>query len=563
LRVAGATWSSRLAAALQTQLRWLIVLRMVAITSVSLPYFLLSLAPQAPDSTPRFDGFYLFAGAVYLASLIYLVLERVLRSRPHALAAVQLLGDVILTTGLVYLYGGMRSPFSMLYLVVIAIAAALLGRRGALGIAACAYALYASLLLALYFGRLAPIDEAAQGSSGLLIYNLGIHLVGFLVVALLTSYLADRERRATQQLQQETEALTALRVEHRDLVESLASGLVTTDADGTITTLNRAARKLFGAADPPFLGRSPVSLGLLDEQVMRALASEALAGRPATYETNWRDETGEQRALTLDLSPLRDAGGSHRGFILMVQDLTELRRLQQQLQLRDRMAAVGELAAGMAHEIGNPLAAISGSAQMLSTQWPENQPQRKLLEIVIKESQRLDRAIKGFLRFARPREHLALRFDIAALLGENVELLRNSDDLLPGHRVQALLEPPTHVLIGDPDHVSQIFWNLVRNALKAMPRGGTLQVEGTPLPGGYRLSVADDGQGMTAAEQADLFQPFRSYHRGTGGIGMAIVYRLVQEHGGTLAVDSRAGRGTTIAVELPSGMAPRAAAEAS
>jgi two-component system, NtrC family, sensor histidine kinase PilS len=224
------------------------------------------------------------------------------------------------------------------------------------------------------------------------------------------------------------------------------------------------------------------------------------------------------------------------------------------------MAAVGELAAGMAHEIGNPLAAISGSAQMLATQWSENRPQSKLLDIVIKESLRLDRTIKGFLRFARPREHLAVRFDIAALIGENVELLRNSDDLLPGHRVETAIDPPTHTLAGDPDHVSQIFWNLVRNSLKAMPQGGTLRVAGTPLAAGYRLTVADDGQGMTAAEQADLFQPFRSYHRGTGGIGMAIVYRLVQEHGGTIAVDSQAGHGTTIAVELPGGMSPRATA---
>jgi len=545
-----------LAAALQTQLRWLIVLRMVAITSVSLPYFLLSLAPQVPEPASRFDGFYLFAGAVYLASLVYLALERVLRARPHAQAVIQLLGDVFLTTGLVYLYGGMHSPFSMLYLVVIAVAAALLGRRGALGIASCAYLLYASLLLALYFGRLAPVEAAAQGTSGLLIYNLGIHLVGFLVVALLTSYLADLERRATQQLLQETEALTALRVEHRDLVESLASGLVTMSADGTVTTLNRSARQLFAGSAQRVLGRSLVSLGLIDEAAMRQLATEALAGRQTSHETNWRDESGETRTLALDLSPLRDAGGSHRGFILMLQDLTELRRLQQQLQLRDRMAAVGELAAGMAHEIGNPLAAISGSAQMLSTQWPENQPQRKLLEIVIKESQRLDRAIKGFLRFARPREHLAIRFDVAALLGENVELLRNSDDLLAGHTVEALLDPPSHGMVGDPDRISQIFWNLVRNGLKAMPRGGTLRVTGTPAGGGYRLTVADDGQGMTAAEQADLFQPFRSYHRGRGGIGMAIVYRLVQEHGGAIAVDSRAGRGTTIIVELPGGSAP-------
>jgi len=215
------------------------------------------------------------------------------------------------------------------------------------------------------------------------------------------------------------------------------------------------------------------------------------------------------------------------------------------------MAAVGELAAGIAHEIGNPLAAISGSVQLLAKSLGGDSSERKLVEILIRESQRLDRTIKGFLRFARPRERAVRRFDVAALLAETFELLRNSEEVAPGHRLELRLDPPSVAIHADPDQVTQIFWNLARNALKAMPDGGTLEVVGELDGDLYRIRFIDSGRGMGTEERANLFHPFKSFFDTGSGIGMAIVYRIVQEHEGRLRVDSRPGGGTTIEVELP------------
>jgi two-component system sensor histidine kinase PilS (NtrC family) len=253
------------------------------------------------------------------------------------------------------------------------------------------------------------------------------------------------------------------------------------------------------------------------------------------------------------MTTLTDAHGNHGGYILIFQDLSEWRALQAELRMKDRMAAVGELAAGLAHEIGNPLAAISGSVQLLSPASEPDPRRSQLFSIVLRESQRLDRTIKGFLRFARPKERASAWFDIAGLLAEHVELLRNSPELSAAHRLEVDLDPPSAKVLGDPDQISQIFWNLVRNGIKAMPAGGRLLVSGRLLDGGYQLRVADTGRGMTPEERAKIFQPFKSFFDEGTGLGMAIVYRIVQEHGGRLFVDSVSGRGTVITAELPVG----------
>ena len=258
-----------------------------------------------------------------------------------------------------------------------------------------------------------------------------------------------------------------------------------------------------------------------------------------------------ERHIGYSVTLLADAEGIRTGFILIFQDLSEWRKLQDELQLRERLAAVGELASGIAHEVGNPLAAISGSVQMLTTALEDDSAHRRLLDIILKESQRLDRTIKSFLQFARPKERSSVRFDIARLLNENVQLLINSPEVSEKHLLELVVDPPSVTLIADPDQISQIFWNLARNSLRAMPAGGTLKVEGHVEDDDYCIRFTDDGRGMDLEERGKMFHPFRSFFDGGSGIGMAIVYRIVEEHGGRLSVDSQPGKGTVITVALP------------
>ena len=573
---------------LARQLRWYIVLRLVAVIAAVLPYGLVLLlgstaevqpeetsqvgplpptlaqvapAPSAEPSALQPQVVFLLLGFTCGATLLYIALFRLLRNRPEVQAYIQFFGDLVLVTAMVYFLGGIESPFSLLYLVVIAVASALLRREAGLTVASTANVLYVAMLLYLYN------QDPGQTSVFRLSYNLAVHCVGFYAVAMLTSYLARSVRRAEQELEEKSGHLADLQVMHSDIVQSINSGLITTDLDGVVTLVNLAGLAILGQPEEELVGRPIQESGLFSARQWGELtaASEQRGKLRSEVEV---DRGGETAFIGFSISQLNEAKDRHSGYIVIFQDLTHWRKLREELRLKDRMAAVGEMAAGLAHEIGNPLAAISGSVQMLAGSagagsGGNEAAQRRLVEILLKESQRLDRTIKGFLRFARPRERSNVPFDIARLLAENFELLENSAEVAPRHRLEIDLDPPTAQLFGDPDQVSQIFWNLARNALRAMPEGGTLQVVGSLGPETYRFQVIDTGRGMSEEQRANLFHPFRSFFDGGTGIGMAIVYRIVQEHGGRLHADSRPGGGTTITVELPrdEAAALRAAAE--
>jgi len=565
---------------LTRQLRWYIAIRVVAIVSVLLPFglFQLWLLPATPQPEAGFTGppvpaspaaaaslpatvpepevlpvniVWLLGGATFIATLIYIALLRLLRRFPTAQAYIQFFGDLVLITFLVYFLGGAASPFSLLYLIVIAVASTLLRRRAGVTVASVAFLLYGGMILALFYGWLRPGSPSQEVVTGWRLgYNLAVHGFGFYAVALLTYYLAHNVTRAERELEEKSEHLADLQVVHRDVIQSISSGLLTTDLEGTVTSANLAGLEILGRTEEELVGKPVHQSGLFTEPHWHEVtAASEQTGRMRSEVEIAREK--ESRYVGFSISRLTDAEGQHRGYILIFQDLTRWRRMQEELRIKDRMVAVGELAAGLAHEIGNPLAAISGSVQMLSSSIDGNPAQRKLIEILLKESHRLDRTIKGFLRFARPRERSSVSFDIARLLAENFELLKNSEEVSEVHRLQADLVPPSARLFADPDQVSQIFWNLARNSLRAMPDGGTLRVVGRLAGGWYRLQVIDSGRGMSEEQRTNLFHPFHSFFDGGTGIGMAIVYRIVQDHGGRLRVDSRPGAGTTITIELP------------
>jgi two-component system sensor histidine kinase PilS (NtrC family) len=586
---------------LARQLRWYIAIRVVSIVSVLLPFGLFQLwmlpvtpqssepglvgppAPSVPGAAPRptpapqaaapsvgappelevlpRNVVWLLGGATFGATLFYIALLRLLRRHPTAQAYIQFFGDLALITGLVYFLGGATSPFSLLYLIVIAVASTLLRRRAGVIVASAALLLYGGMIVALFFGWLKPSSPQEVISGWRLGYNLAVHGFGFYVVALLTYYLAHNVTRAERALEEKSEHLADLQVVHRDVIQSITSGLLTTDLAGTVTSANLAGLEILGRGEAELVSSPIDQSGLFSAQHWReATAASEQTGRMRSEVQTTRGD-GETLYVGFTISRLTDAFGNHRGYIVIFQDLTRWRRMQEELRMKDRMVAVGELAAGLAHEIGNPLAAISGSVQMLAGRIDGDPAQRKLIEILLKESHRLDRTIKGFLRFARPRERSSVSFDIARLLAENFELLRNSEEVSDRHHLELDLDSPSARLFADPDQMSQIFWNLARNSLRAMPDGGTLRVvgrfSGGPSSNGpssgnwYRLQVIDTGRGMTEEQRTNLFHPFQSFFDGGTGIGMAIVYRIVQDHGGRLRVDSRPGAGTAITVELP------------
>ncbi len=539
---------------LERHLFWYVVLRLIVAGTMVTVSVLLWLSPGSDQlqATESITGFFFpLLGGTSLATLSFFALRKPLRRWPEVHAYLQCLTDLVVITLVVYHSGGPTSPFAItFYIVIIIVASVLMGRKAGMMIASIAFLLYGSMVVGVSLGWL-PGDgsTALDPRSTRFAYSLLVPLAGFLGVATLTSLLTADKISIARELEAKKVDLADLQVVHQDVIESIPSGICTTDLAGTIITINSAGLEILNLQIEDLAGQPIQSTIFSSEQWEEFTAVQRDEGRLRSEVTL---ENGEQpQHIGFTLSPLINAEGAQRGSIVIFQDLTAWRKLEQEVRLQERMAAVGSLAAGLAHEIGNPLAAISGSVQMLSARTGLEPRESKLLDIVLKESQRLDRTIKGFLRFARPRDRSNSRFDVGQLLRENVELLRNSPEVRDHHRVELSLAPARFMLIGDPDQISQIFWNLARNALKAMAEGGTLSIEGHLDSTAYIVRFSDSGHGMTEKEQATLFHPFHSSFDSGTGIGMAIVYRIVQEHGGELQVKSSPGAGCTITVSLP------------
>ncbi len=555
---------------LNRKLRWLIALRLLIVVSISTPYVLYrisALSASEERSAAEETGIKALTGAIEVdvlqilvglssaLTLLFIAFLRILRDRPVLHAYFQFTGDLLTITLVLYRLGEVAQSFSILYFVVISVASVLVRRSAGIVVATAAFALYSGVMFAPSFkwlqrlassGLLEPGYEAPVASD--VAYRLTVHLIGFYAVAFLTSYLAKDIVRAEERLRARNLDLADLEVAHRDIVESISSGLLTTDREGFVTRLNRAGEGLLEMGSGELIGRHVTETGLLDSEQWRVVTG-SLEGRP-----HWEVSRsyGKRRVhLGLSVTLLRDGQGTHRGYIIVVEDLTDERRLREQLRVKDRMAAIGEMAAGLAHEVGNPLAAISGSVQVLSRSLKGDGAQAKLLEITLKESRRLDRTVKSFLQLASSRKRRLADVDVAALVAEDVQLLRLSEDVHDDHRIEADLVPESATICADPDQMGQIFWNLARNALQAMPEGGTLRIRGRLEDDRYALEFHDTGSGMSEEEQATLFHPFKSFFDHGTGIGMAIVYRIVEEHGGKIIADSRPEEGTMIRVELP------------
>jgi len=499
--------------------------------------------------------FYVLAIAAYVLTLGSAAALRTGR-RTTLQAYGQLAGDAAIVSGFVYLTGGVQSPFSFLYLPGIVAGCLLLPRRGGLVAALSSWSMYAVLAVLLQRGLIPPSPQGLFPDTGVpsvrVVYALLAHLMSFLALAYLTSHLTENLRRTGQELELRQDDLAALRAFNDNIIDSINSGLLTTDAEGRITFANRAATEITGVPGPALAGASIQELLRQDEAFLARIRSALEQRRRHRFEIDWRDPASRDLFLGFTVSILKERDGRSLGMIFIFQDLTEIRVLEEEVGLKKRMAALGEMAAGMAHELRNPMASISGSVQVLQRDLQPSGEAGELMTIVVKESKRLDGIIRDFLLFAKPGRFHEEEADLGAMLRETVSLLENSDERRRDHRVLVEVAPGRVTARIDVNRMKQVFWNLAKNALRAMPGGGTLTAAARPeASGGAVVVFTDTGVGMSEAEVAANFQPFHGSFRGGTGLGLAIVYRIVQEHGGRIQVRSRHGAGTEIAIYLP------------
>ena len=531
--------------------RMLIAVRVVVVTTLLLAALIIqyTVAEVLP-----IDYLYATAAVTYILTLIYIGAGQLFKSRIINLA-IQLTGDLLVETMLVYFTGALDSPFSFLYLVSIITASTMLYRRGGLFAASGAVILY-GVLGDLIYNNVIPLPQQSwivptTWTASRLYLNIGTNFAGFYATALLTAYISEKLQKTSEELDEKGRIVAALRALNQNVVESIPSGLITLSTEGIASFVNPAGCQILRMESRSVIGHHVSELGFFRpeqwEEARRTLASESVV----RVEKDNFHVVDEDRSLGYAVTPLRTLEGTESGYTLIFQDLTEMKQLEAELRLKDRMAAVGELSAGIAHEIRNPLAAIAGSVQVLGKSSSLSPQEQRLMSIILKESERLNKSIADFLRFVRPQDRRPTEFDIAASLSETLDLLANSPELRADHRIERQISPPSFTIVGDADQIRQVFWNLARNAFQAMPSGGLLRVSTEVNADVYRIQFSDSGRGMSELDLRRLFQPFRTNFPSGTGLGMAISYRIVQAHGGEIDVASRSGMGTTITVSLP------------
>jgi two-component system sensor histidine kinase PilS (NtrC family) len=503
------------------------------------------------------DPFFTLIGLTYALSVFYLATLRFAERHPW-LVDLQFGADAVLVSAFIHVTGGIASNFSSLYLLPVIAASTSRSRRVALQVASLSAMLYMTLVVVQYVDvglpapvrRFTPVVELP--TLGVARYTVAINLSGFFAVALLAGSLAESLRSAGARLEYASHEIRDLRKYNENVINSLLSGLITTDSEGRILTFNRAASVILGIPSTQAIRHDVIAVLQLP-----ADARAGLASLPDTrlLKIDTQHRTGDGRSIDLGLTanPLTFPDG-RAGFLFAFQDVTDVRRLERNARLQQRLAAVGEMAAGIAHEIRNPLASMSGSIQVLRQELRLNDEQAQLMDIVLRESERLNDTIKSFLAYARPQRFALARLDVRKIVQDAALLLRNSSEVKEHHTIAVDVPADPVWCEADENQIRQVIWNLATNGLRAMGQGGRLLLTAatdTDGSGAMLLTVQDQGRGIPAEDLDVIFQPFHSsFEKGTG-LGLAIVHRIVTDYNGAINVSSRVGAGTVVTVRLP------------
>ncbi len=513
-------------------LAWLVKVRVLILT------FLLGIQLAIVELTPTRIPLRLFLSTMllwYVFSLLFIILMSFWQE--HRLqASMQVLADLIMVSLVVHETGGWDSSLNVLYPLVIIVAGILLPRVWSYLVAALAFILYGAVLELNYYGVVKSYGNTHPELKALQAI-IFVNLFAFLAIAFLAGQLASKLRQARVQLKNASGALEDLQILHENIIQSISSGLITTRLDGRITLVNSAAQKLLERPASRLLGQ-PVASLFLDPLPNAESQSHS--------EVRCDTATSFRKTFQVRVAALNVPDRGLLGYVYALDDLTEVRRLEREVRMQDRLAAVGRLAAAIAHEIRNPLTSIAGSVSMLSAVPDLNEEHRHLLDIVTRESQRLNSIITDFLAYSRGKQYRFEKTDLVPLLEDTLTLMRNRMTAEnTGISIESHFAAREAWVLADGDRIKQVFWNIGENAIRAMRNGGTLRVNIEPMSEEWQISFTDTGSGMTPQQTEKIFEPFQSNFEGGTGLGLAVVYQIMQAHEGRVWARSKPGRGTT------------------
>ena len=543
--------------------------RIIILTLLLSITFLFQVSKKQYFFIPLTNSFYYFLSLFYLVTIFYaLFLKKVKDLRQFTF--IQIFMDHLFITGLIYFTGGKESFFPITYIFSIFGSSFIFYKRGAFFSASLSTFLYGLLLLLQLHHWINPLGKPPIYDASQIFYSLILYMATFYIVAFLSSILSEELKKKKRELIQKQADYNQLETFNRNIIQSLDSGLLTIDLSGKIIFLNRTAEKILNRNEEELKNGSIYNLfpkisEVIDE--VKKKASDPLSDYER-YQTLLTNYDGRNIYLGFSISPLIDPDGSLIGHTLIFQDITKFKEMEEQMKRFDKMAAIGLLAAGMAHEIRNPLASLSGSIQMLKSELPLDHHQQKLMEIILRESERLNALITDFLLFAQPPQTSKRYWEIRSVIEETIDLFIHSPSFHEGIRIHRPSTRENIQVMIDPDQMKQVFWNLLTNAAQAMSSGGEIRVHlgkqngiswktGLSFPmqkkgkEWVKISITDSGNGISGQEKEKIFEPFFTTKENGTGLGLSIVHKIIENHNGAIQVDSELGKGSTFTIFFP------------
>lgn len=519
------------AATLKIKIKALIVFRVVFITLLLGLSFLFA-------GSEKFSYVHVLSYLIiplYTVTILYSLLLGKIKNL-IAFAYTQLLLDVIFEIILIYITGGIDSWFSFTLILTVISSSIVLNKRAGYIIATCSSVLY-GLIVTLQFDKSPPITSEGITDEKDYLYKLFVHIISFYLTAYLSGYLSSRLEKTTQKLEKKDSDLRDLEFFNMEVLESLPSGLFTTNISGNVLIFNRAAERITGIRKGSIIGHRI-------DSVLPFFKFPFSEGRKEDIMI----VEGVQKIIGLGISTLRGIDESTKGFIVIFQDLTQLKRLETEMKQKEKWAAIGELSSNIAHEIRNPLASLKGSIEMLKEDSVSKNYKKRLMEIALNEMERLDCIITDFLTYSRPTPPEFKRFELHGMLDETIELLKNieQNNISINKKYTGRLE-----VDADPHKMRQVFWNLGINSIEAMPEGGELIISTRNMDRFVEITFKDFGAGIDGKNIEKIFYPFFTTKEKGTGLGLAIAYRIIEEHNGRINVNSSPGVETTFEIILP------------
>lgn len=548
---------------LATKLKWLMFMRVALVTFLFGVTILVSLRSTGNEVVSSFTTLYFLIGYAYLLTGLSAFFFQYIR-RPIRLAYLQIAGDIVFITGILQITGGIESPFVFLYFLSIISGSLLRYRKGGITAALLSSLSYLLLLYINTWGHAIFHITRTSFDPLQMYYRTFLNLFSFFVVAFLSNQLAHRLKKAGEEIQAQESNIEDLQAFNENIIQSVSSGLITTDFSGRITSVNRSAEKILKLPQSSLLQMNLEEL-LSFEKVAQYLHHGPLQGTQEDFhrfEVTYTNHDQEEMILGMTLSLLRNNRKELQGYLCTFQDLTRIKALEEKMKRNEQLAMIGELSAGIAHEIRNPLASMSGSIQMLKEELDLDDANQRLMEIILKETDRLNNLIGNFLMYARPKPIERERVQLKELIDETLTLLQFNRKIRKDLSIDVNL-PDELELDVDSTAMRQVLWNLAVNAVDAMPDGGRLAISVQKIAGDrplakesagtsmVRITVSDTGSGIDPRIRKRIFFPFHTTKEGGTGLGLAIVHQIMQQHEGWIDVVSLPGEGTTFHLYLP------------